>query len=164
MVDIADTSALLAWPAERVSSALAVPSQMAEVEKLSPERAMLYQAQGPEWATPSPQSLAEAKTAAAMTGDLPRLSSVDIELLALALEKQAVLHTDDYRIQNVATSAGIEWRSVTQSGISKGWDWELRCTGCRQRTPTIPDDSGSKNVSDCDVCGSPQELKRKRRR
>ena len=117
MVDIADTSALLAWPAERVSSALAVPSQMAEVEKFSPERAMLYQAQGPQWVQPSNESIAAARSAAATTGDLPGLSGVDIELLALTIEKNGVLHSDDYRLQNVATSAGIEWRSVGQSGI-----------------------------------------------
>ena len=160
MVDIADTSALLAWPPERISSCFAVPSQMSEVEKHSPERAMLYSAQGPQWATPSAKSLAEVKAAAAMTGDLPRLSSVDIELLALAMEKQGVLHTDDYRMQNVATSAGIEWSSVTQSGISKGWDWQLRCTGCGKSEATSAGDAA---IVDCDICGSPQVLKRKRR-
>jgi rRNA maturation endonuclease Nob1 len=163
MVDIADTSALLAWPPERVSSALAVPSQMAEVEKFSPERAMLYQAQGPQWAQPSTESIAAARSAAATTGDLPRLSPVDIELLALTIEKNGVLHSDDYRLQNVATSAGIEWQAVGQSGISAGWDWELRCTGCRKRTPTTAGESGEQQDSDCDICGSPRVLKRKRR-
>ena len=163
MVDIADTSALLAWPPERVSSAFAVPSQMVEVEKLSPERAMLYQAQGPQWAQPSTESIAAARSAAATTGDLPGLSGVDIELLALTIEKGGVLHSDDYRLQNVATSAGIEWRAVGQRGISAGWDWELRCTGCRRRTPTAAGKSGEQEASECDICGSPQVLKRKRR-
>ena len=162
MVDIADTSALLAWPPELVSSALAVPSQMTEVEKFSPERALLYQAQGPQWAQPSTESIATARSVAATTGDLPGLSRVDIELLALTIEKNGVLHSDDYRLQNVATSAGIEWRSVSQSGISAGWDWELRCTGCRRRTPTGAGESGEQPASDCDICGSPRVLKRKR--
>ena len=163
MVAIADTSALLAWPPERVSSALAVPSQMAEVEKFSPERALLYQAQGPQWAQPSTESIAAARSAAATTGDLPGLSGVDIELLALTIEKNGVLLSDDYRLLNVATSAGIEWRAGGQSGIIAGWDWELRCTGCRRRTSTAAGETGEQQASECDICGSPLVLKRKRR-
>lgn len=159
MVDVADTSALLAWPPARVSTSFAVPSQMAEVVKFSPERGMLYESQGPQWTQPSPESIEAAKNMGAATGDLPQLSSVDIELLALCIEMSAILHTDDYRMQNVAGSAGIVWKPVTQKGISSGWTWELQCTGCGKKKG-VP--SGEVTIEDCENCGSPRKLKRKR--
>lgn len=163
MADVLDTSALLAWPFERVSGGYCVESQLAEVQRHSPERAMLLEVQGPQWLQASPDSLSAVKEAAAETGDLPRLSPVDIELLALAhgLGAEAVLHSDDYRMQNVARKMGIEWRAVSVKASKAAWRWELRCVGCRARTSLDSGDEG--NIPDCGVCGSPQQLKRSKR-
>ena len=160
MVDVADTSALLAWPPVKVSEVFAVPSQLEEVTKFSPERGLLFDSQGPKLVQPSQSSIQAARDASAKTGDLSGLSPIDIEILALSLEMGAILHTDDYRMQNVARSAGIEWKPVSQRGISSGWKWEIRCTGCGK---TDNASANENQIKDCDICGSPRKLKKKRK-
>ena len=81
MVDVADTSALLAWPPVKVSEAFAVPSQLEEVAKFSPERGLLFDSQGPKLVQPSQSSIQAARDASAKTGDLSGLSPIDIEIL-----------------------------------------------------------------------------------
>ncbi|MCH2439853.1 MAG: hypothetical protein MK220_00750, partial [Candidatus Poseidoniia archaeon] len=46
-------------------------------------------------------ALEQVETAAQETGDAGVLSPVDLELLALALERKATLVTDDFAMQNV---------------------------------------------------------------
>ena len=156
--EVLDTAALLAWPPERIIGGFCIPLQMMELEKLSPERAMLLSSQGPNWIEPSNEFLSSAKHWASVTGDLPQLSEVDIGLLALSLEKQSTLCTDDYRMQNVAKAAKIRILPVIQRGITSSWKWELKCTGCR--TVSAVEHEGDK-IPDCDKCGSPQKLKRR---
>ena len=155
--EVLDTAALLAWPPERIVGGFCVPLQMSELESLSPERAMLLSSQGPIWIEPSSEFLSSAKHWASVTGDLPQLSDVDIELLALSLEKQSTLFTDDYRMQNVAKAANIQTLPVVQQGITSSWKWELKCTGCRAVSKVNHDGD---EIPDCDRCGSPQKLKR----
>ncbi|MCS5536674.1 MAG: hypothetical protein NZ770_01075, partial [Candidatus Poseidoniaceae archaeon] len=117
------------------------------------------QSNPPEFMSPDEKSLLAAREAASKTGDLNGLSPVDIEVLALALDNQATLHTDDYRLQNIALNEGLEVKPVNTSGIGKVWRWQLRCTGCRATTDV---DSKSENIPDCEICGSPQQLKKAR--
>ena len=49
---------------------------------------MLVEAALIEWMNPGPRDLEAAKSAAAATGDPPRLSTVDLEVLALCLGLQ----------------------------------------------------------------------------
>lgn len=92
--------------------------------------------------------------AARETGDIARLSPVDRELLALAVELGAVLLTDDYSIQNLAQHLGIPYRPVGLKAIQKKLVWNYRCTGCgkifKEQHP------------DCPVCGSALRTTRKR--
>ena len=99
---------------------------------------------------------------ASKTGDLPRLSDVDIDLLALAMANQTKLITDDYRMKNVAREAGIHVEGVLTTGGKKQWKWILRCIGCRQTEEVSNDAHRSKkdDVKVCDRCGSPMKLKR----
>ena len=99
---------------------------------------------------------------AAKTGDLPRLSDVDIDLLALALSNQTNLVTDDYRMKNVAREAGIDVQGVITTGGKKQWKWMLKCIGCRQTEEVSTGAHRSKHddVKTCDRCGAPMKLKR----
>ena len=90
---VLDTAALLHWPVERLSGGLVSHSQLEELEKLSPQRAMLVQSIELEWLTVATK---DAEIAAANTGDLPRLSPVDLDVLALAMSTGQTLYTDDY--------------------------------------------------------------------
>jgi rRNA maturation endonuclease Nob1 len=96
-----------------------------------------------------------------VSGDLPRLSPVDLDLIALCLEcEQSVLYTDDYRIQNTLSQADREWKVVQQRGITAEWIWVQRCSGCGlESSPAVNEKAGSCNP--CDHCGSPQLLKRR---
>jgi len=106
--------------------------------------------------------VSEVKDIAKRTGDIHRLSNTDLRVLAKALEikrggKKAVIVTDDYSIQNMASVLKIDVESVVQKGISKVVKWVKVCRGCGRR---IDSDV-------CPVCGGEAMLKkvtRKKRR
>ena len=161
--EILDTAALIAWPMERMRGSLVVPSQRAELGRISPEREMLLDSIGLEWATPGGAALARASELATRTGDMAGLSPVDLELLALSLERSATLVTDDYRLQNLCELGGIRWLSVTMEGIRALWTWELRCPGCGAVQPP-PDAPQARRggLGSCPDCGTPLRLRRGR--
>jgi len=94
---------------------------------------------------PSPESLRRVSEAAAGTGDAPRLSPADTDLLALSLDLGATVVTDDYAVQNVALSLGIGVRGILQPR-ARPRRWRFRCPGCRRRFPS---------AGTCPACGSP---------
>jgi UPF0271 protein len=98
---------------------------------------------------PRGEDLARVREAALLTGDAGVLSATDQDILALALELEAVLVTDDFAIQNVAHRLGITTRSIRQRP-ARAIKWRYRCSGCGRywREP-----------GDCPVCGAP--IKRK---
>lgn len=158
MVDVLDTAALLNWPAERICLGICAFSQLPELGRLSEPRLLLVEANPPDLQTPTKEDLELALKAAAKTGDLDGLSEVDLDVMALAIKHTAILHTDDYRLQNIAKASGIAYRSVSTKGISSSWSWELRCSGCRA-SAKVPENT---QLRECDICGSPQQLKRVR--
>ncbi len=84
------------------------------------------------------------------TGDYPKLSPADIDVLAKALQINGTLVTDDYSVQNVAARLGIETRVIRQQRIKRVLTWRYRCIGCgRIYTTEMP----------CPVCGSKVRLK-----
>nr|AIE91031.1 hypothetical protein [uncultured marine group II/III euryarchaeote AD1000_104_B06] len=89
------------------------------------------------------------------------LSSVDLELLALAVERAATLVTDDYRLQNLCETGGVPWLSVTMEGIRALWAWELHCTGCGTVLPPPESPNPSRDLGNCVDCGSALGLRRK---
>lgn len=152
VMEVLDTAALLAWPVQMLVNGLSATSQLAEVERLSPARHLLIEAQGPNFVDPEPSAVKMARDASQQTGDLTGLSSVDIDVLALALSTGHTLVTDDYRMQNVCESLDHPWRGVIQSGVTEVRNHELICTACGAnflQGDTCPD------------CGSRLKLKRK---
>jgi len=123
---------------------------------------MLVEAADIEW---HEVEVSSAKLAASKTGDLARLSDVDLEVLALALKLQAKLVSDDYRLQNICKSEGLQYESIQTKGARDKWSWELRCTGCKKISPVPEDVQRSKKdaAAECDVCGSPMLIKRAKR-
>lgn len=86
--------------------------------------------------------------AAKKTGDNLRLSYADRVLLALALEEECTVMSDDYSVQNLAQVLGIPLMKGLQKGIERVVRWQKKCTGCGQLF-----EEGSKE-KDCPVCGS----------
>ena len=162
---VLDTAALLHWPVDQLADGVCALSQQAELERVSPQRSLLVQSlDSIEWRDVPPAWLQDAKEAAALSGDLPRLSDVDVDVLALAIALDATLVTDDYRLQNTMQALQRPTKSVGTTGAKQVWLWELRCTGCRATSPVPANVDRSKkgSVADCDVCGSPMNVKRAR--
>ena len=162
---VLDTAALLHWPVDQLADGVCAISQQAELERVSPQRSLLVQSlDSIEWRAVPPAWLQDAKEAAASSGDLPRLSDVDVDVLALAIALDAILVTDDYRLQNTMQALQRPTKSVGTTGAKQVWRWELRCTGCRATSPVPANVDRSKkgSVADCDVCGSPMNVKRAR--
>ena len=151
---VLDTAALLHWPVNRLVGGIVAHSQLDELRKLSPERAMLVESIDMNWMS---CGLGEATEAASMTGDLPRLSPVDLEILALAILTGEKLFTDDYSLQNVCRSLGHDFESVSNKKSTQQWGWQLRCIGCKA-TKKVE----SKTEQECEICGSPMKVKRVR--
>ncbi len=94
---------------------------------------------------PEPKYVERVKEIAKRTGDLEVLSPVDVEVIALALQENATILTDDYAIQNVASHLGVKWVGVHQSGITEKRKWKWRCESCGRYY--------SKYYPSCPVCG-----------
>jgi UPF0271 protein len=75
------------------------------------------------------------------------LSVTDKKLLALALDFDGILLTEDYDIQNVAKSLGIRFSSIATEGIKEVYKWKKVCKGCKKKYPL--DYEGK-----CEICGS----------
>ena len=82
---VLDTAALLHWPVSELTGNVCAVRQQEELERVSPQRWMLVQALDIDWRDVPPNWLNDAKECAADSGDLPRLSDVDLDVLALAL-------------------------------------------------------------------------------
>ena len=95
----------------------------------------------------SKESLAIVDEAARKTGDAGRLSPMDRTVIALALDVDGTILSDDYSIQNVARVLGIEFRAVGTKGIKKVVKWNYQCIGCRKWY--------KEKSEECPVCGSP---------
>lgn len=149
-----DTAALLHWPAEKLTGGYVAHSQLDELRKLSPERAMLIESIEMNWSTPD---VSEAQSAAVATGDLPRLSNVDLEIIAIAIQTGEKLFTDDYSIQNVCRKLGHPFEAVSNRKSEQLWAWELRCIGCKSTRKVETSEE-----MDCKICGSPMKVKRVR--
>jgi UPF0271 protein len=107
---------------------------------------------------PTSLSMKTVEDTSSRVGDLGVLSRADAEVLALALDlknndQSPVIVTDDYAIQNVSESLGIEHASLATFGISEKFDWIYYCPACFRKYTT--EDTGHP----CRVCGTP--LKRK---
>ncbi len=150
-MEVLDTAALLSWPLEMLMPGICANSQLDEVQRLSPSRHLMIESQGPRFETPNPAAIAVATEASQETGDFSGLSSVDLDVLALAFSTGYTLVTDDYRMQNVCSHRGHPWRGVVQDGVREVRTHALVCIGCG---------SVQSQGEICPDCGSKLTLKR----
>ena len=152
LMPVLDTAALLHWPIEKMQGNLVAHSQLEELRRLSPERAMLLESIEMEWMT---VGTGDAESAAISTGDLQRLSNVDLEILAIAFSTGHKLYTDDYSMQNVCRSVNHPFEPVSNKASKQMWTWELRCIGCKAVKQV-----DSRQEQSCDICGSNMVVKK----
>ncbi|UCE37016.1 MAG: hypothetical protein JSW00_16215 [Thermoplasmata archaeon] len=103
--------------------------------------------------SPSKETLKTVRECAQDTGDIARISEADIEILSLAKELDAVLVTDDYSIQNLASKLHVKYQGAAQEGITRIIEWSYRCRGCGRYWEDFHDS--------CPVCGSELKTTRK---
>jgi UPF0271 protein len=101
---------------------------------------------------PSKEAITCVKKTAQETGDDRRLSLADIEVVALAIdinkkpEQEATILSDDYSIQNIASTLQIKFQGFSQKGITKKFKWVSRCPGCGKQFKEI--------TKICPICGT----------
>ena len=102
----------------------------------------------------SPESMEKVKEEAKKSGALGRLSPVDLTVIALGLDLDGIVYSDDYSIENVCTRLGIRYRPVGTGGIKKVEKWNYQCIGCKKWY--------KEKMDECPICGSPMKAHRKK--
>ncbi len=96
------------------------------------------------------ESTEAAIKAAKNTGDFPQLSKQDISIIALCIEMNGEIISDDFAISNVAKNLRLKVSPIMTQGIKDVGKWIHYCPGCR---------TNHTNGKECPMCGTP--LKRK---
>jgi endoribonuclease Nob1 len=100
---------------------------------------------------PDNDSIERTKAAAKKTGDYQKLSQADFTIVALALQLETTLLTDDYAVANVAAALKIPVESSSSKGIRETRKWIAYCSACGKAFgPT---------AKECPLCGN--KLRRK---
>ena len=99
---------------------------------------------------PDKESTNSAIIAAKDTGDFPQLSKQDISIIALCIEMNGEIISDDFAISNVVKNLGLKISPIMTQGIKDVGKWIHYCPGCR---------TNHTNKKECPMCGTP--LKRK---
>lgn len=99
---------------------------------------------------PGVESMKSAVEKSKDTGDFPQLSKPDISIIALGIEMNGEIISDDFAISNVAKNLGLKVSPIMTKGIKVVGKWIHYCPGCK-----ISHSRGKK----CPICGTP--LKRK---
>lgn len=94
--------------------------------------------------TPKQESINRVRKKATKSGD--NLSLTDVKLIALSLELDSSIISEDYGIQNVSSMLNIKFKSIRELGIKEIIQWEYYCMGCRKIY--------SKDKKNCEDCGS----------
>lgn len=129
-----------------------VPEVREELEDQSAYRFDAYEGAGMHIHIPEEGAIERIRRAAGERGDRSTLSETDVRLLAAAYELEATVVTDDYAIQNTASSLDIPVQPIAQEGIEEERDWQFQCAGCGREFDERHDR--------CPICGS--DLSRKR--
>jgi len=153
---ILDTSAILSGKPINIIDAKLVTTPLVASE-LKPggrdyQNFQLMKETGLEICVPSEDSTKKILSVSKETGDFPRLSKTDIQIMALAIElsendnNDVMILTDDYSIQNVASELNIKFEPISQSGITKRFKWVYQCRGCGKKF--------KENINICPICGA----------
>ena len=94
---------------------------------------------------PNVKSINTVRNTANKTGDNVTISKQDISVIALALENDAELITDDFAVTNVANQLKIKTSALMTKGISTVGRWINYCSMCGKEFS---------KEKECPICGS----------
>ncbi len=99
---------------------------------------------------PDTDSTKAATDAAKNTGDFTQLSKQDLSVIALGIELDGEIISDDFAISNVAKNLGLKISPIMTQGIKDVGKWVHYCPGCK---------TSHESGKECPMCATP--LKRK---
>jgi len=99
---------------------------------------------------PDKESTEKAIISAKETGDFPQLSKQDISIIALCINLNGEIISDDFAITNVSKNLGLKISPIMTNNFQDVGKWVHYCPGCRTNHTT---------GKECPMCGTP--LKRK---
>lgn len=144
---VLDASALLAGKDILLEEMFCTSHVLEEVNGKDPTpQLMLMIETRVEVRDPSDESVTKVNEAAGRTGDAKRLSPADVGVIALAIDLDATIITDDYSIQNVANELGLDYTGLSFPDIKRKIEWGYRCVGCGKRF--------EEPMDECPICGS----------
>ena len=85
---------------------------------------------------PEEEFMDEIKKFQKTTND--KLSKTDMTVLSLALKfkrqkKKPIVVSDDYAIQNMCKTIGLEYLPISKKGITKKYTWIKKCKNCGRK-------------------------------
>lgn len=133
MVIVLDSSALFSMENLPEEECICPPGVIDELRKYKDPRLDLW---GDMLRTSdcTQTSLKKVEDEAKKSGDLGRLSPVDMTVIALGLDLQGTVYSDDFSIQNVCARMGIDYKAIGTKGIKKVERWNYQCIGCKNGT------------------------------
>ena len=143
---VLDAAALLNSNFFAYENAIIPPSVATEIRSRSEVLEALVSAGKVQIVEPSKDARKMVERTAERMGEANALSSADIDALALALQENAILVTDDFHVQNVAEELGIHYEGITEK-IREKRKYVLKCVNCGKKYP--PTYKGKR----CRVCG-----------
>lgn len=134
---ILDSSAILSGKPIYLEGKIIIPESIEEeVTREDPKLFHIFLGREVHFEKPSKKSLTEVERIAEKLGEGERLSKVDKEVIAIALDYtdrgEVCIITDDYSIQNVSSFLGLKYRGLSERGISEKFVWGFKCEGCKK--------------------------------
>ena len=106
---------------------------------------MLQQTNRLQIRDPSEEFISVVRDTADKTGDSVTISKQDVTIIALALENNIELITDDFAVTNVAKQLKIQTSSLMTQGISTVGKWISYCSMCGKEFS---------KEKECPICGN----------
>ena len=106
---------------------------------------MLQQTNRLQIRDPSEKNIKIVKNISIKTGDNSTISKQDVSIIALALENNCELITDDFAVTNVAKQLKIKTSSLMTHGIKTVGKWISYCSVCGKEFS---------KEKECPICGS----------
>ena len=94
---------------------------------------------------PNEKNINIVKEATIKTGDNTTISKQDVSIIALALENDCELITDDFAVTNVAKQLKIQTSPLMTQGIKTVGKWISYCSVCGKEFP---------KGKECPICGN----------
>jgi UPF0271 protein len=143
---VLDTSALISGNVNPADPSFLIPSSViSEIRHGNLSMQLETLSETLSVTDPSAAAVEQVRKKARESGDLSKMSSTDVDVVAVAMEHGGTVVTDDFAIQNVCSHLRIEFIPSGKAPIKDRVKWIGKCSGCGK---TYAQTSGT-----CGICG-----------